>query len=221
MKKVLILLLLSLFLTGCHTLNLEKSSIDTIIDTILISNNQATNVVFDGYKYYIPKGLKYVEKKDYNAVLALRDIRYYLYIDAIAYYHKANIKYQKNSEAFYYKEIINKNTQGFIEIIQEGDYYQITIVYNYGKIEVTSKEKDLNEVIADGMIILSSITFNDKVLASLIGENVLNYKEQKYTLFNTEKNQDDFLEYIEEYDTYYDYDVDIPDEDNIDINVEQ
>lgn len=221
MKKVLILLLLSLFLTGCHTLNLEKSSIDTIIDTILISNNQATNVVFDGYKYYIPKGLKYVEKKDYNAVLALRDIRYYLYIDAIAYYHKAIIKYQKNSEAFYYKEIINKDKQGFIEIIQEGVYYQITIVYNYAKIEVTSKEKDLNEVIADGMIILSSITFNDKVLASLIGENVLNYKEQKYTLFNTEKNQDDFLEYIEEYDTYYDYDVDIPDEDNIDINVEQ
>lgn len=221
MKKILILLLLTLFLTGCNILNLEKSSIDTIIDAVIANNKKTTNMVFAGYKYYIPKGLKYIEKKDYNAILAHQNIHYYLYIDAIAYYHQAKINYQENNKAFYYKELSYNNTKGFIEIIKKDTFYNITIVYNYGKIEVVSKQKDLNEVIANSMIILSSITFNDNVLATLIGENILNYKEQKYTLFKTQKDQDNFLEYIEEYDTYYNFESEIPDEDNININGEQ
>ena len=41
------------------------------------------------------------------------------------------------------------------------------------------------------------------------------------TKFKTQKDTDDFLEYIEEYDTYYNSDSKTTDEDNIEINLEQ
>lgn len=214
MKKKLILLPMLFLLTGCNVLNLNNNPIDVIVDNI-ISNKKVTNVVFEGYKYYIPKGIKYIDKKDYNAILKDKNNNYYLYIDAIAYYHKTALNYQKDYNAFYYKEISRGSKKGFIEIMQKDNLYNITIVYNYGKIEVTSKENNLNETIAKSMIMLSSITFNDNTLATLIGENALNYKTENFTLFKDEKDPERFSSLLEEYSTTYDFDETIYDEDNI------
>ena len=66
-KKLLILAILLLTLTGCT--NLNTLSLDSLTDTLLSKDVNLTNNVFDGYKYYLPKGLKLISKDEYNAIL--------------------------------------------------------------------------------------------------------------------------------------------------------
>ena len=42
--------------------------------------------------------------------------------------------------------------------------------------------------------ILRSVKFNDKVLESLVGDNVLSYAEESFTLFDTAPTHDNSLE---------------------------
>ena len=51
--------------------------------------------------------------------------------------------------------------------------------------------------------ILSSIQYNRKVIETLIGENSLDYKEEKYDIFKSERENSTFVEYAEK---YYNYD---------------
>ena len=46
--------------------------------------------------------------------------------------------------------------------------------------------------------ILRTVKFNDDVLESLIGDNVLSYQEENFTLFDTESSNEDFLEVVED-----------------------
>ena len=44
------------------------------------------------------------------------------------------------------------------------------------------------------------ISNNDKVLDSLVGENILSYAEETFTLFETEASQSDFIDVVSKYD---------------------
>ena len=44
--------------------------------------------------------------------------------------------------------------------------------------------------------------YNEKVIDTLIGENVLDYKEEKFDIFESKREQSNFLEWVEKYDTY-------------------
>ena len=44
-----------------------------------------------------------------------------------------------------------------------------------------------------------TIKFNDVVLESLIGDNILNYKEENFALFEAETSKEDFLDVVSEY----------------------
>ena len=92
-KKLLILTLSILALTGCT--NLSNASLDEITNTMLSSKSSLANTVFDGYKYYVPRGLRLVMKNDYNAsFLDEYNNTYYLYIDIISYYNKEKLDYK-------------------------------------------------------------------------------------------------------------------------------
>ena len=75
-------------------------------------------------------------------------------------------------------------------------------MYNYAKIEVMVDKDMINETIANSLIILSSIKYNDDIINNLMGKNILNYREETFTIFDKEKNDSDFLEVIQEYDKY-------------------
>ena len=86
-KKIFILTLLMLTITGCT--NLNNQSLDELTDTLLSNKTKLTNNVFEGYKYYIPKGLRLITKDEYNAsFLDEYNNQYYFYIDVISYYNK-------------------------------------------------------------------------------------------------------------------------------------
>ena len=71
-------------------------------------------------------------------------------------------------------------------------------MYNYSKIEAYVKKENLNDAIIEMSYILRSVKFNKPVLESLIGNNILSYKEENYSLFD-KKSSETFLDVVEKY----------------------
>lgn len=205
MKKIVILLSVLFFITGCSVNRINSSSIDKNIDIILSEKQNNYNVNFEGYKYYVPNGLRFLNKDEYNALLKDKsNNKYYLYVDAVSYYHKTDMDFSKVEDTYYYKELNYNKKKGYIQILSsENDNYYVKMFFNYARIEVYTSFDDLINVINNMSYILRSIKFNDKVLESLIGDNVLSYKEENYTLFETESSHEDFLEVVSKYDSEF------------------
>ena len=220
-KKIFLLLIAVLTLTGCT--NLTNMSIDEVVDVMLESDTNLSNNVFEGYEYYIPKGLKLLEKDEYNA--SLKDEynnTYYFYIDVVSYYNKEEIDYEVNKKAYFSKELNYNNKKGYLEItkIEDTDRYFIEYMYNYGKIEAFVKENEIKSAIINMSSILKSLEFNRTVLESLIGNNVLNYKEDTYDVMKPKGStatKDTYLEYEEKYGIYEGYGDKNTSEDRIEI----
>ncbi|MBO5138996.1 MAG: hypothetical protein J6B89_05120 [Bacilli bacterium] len=219
MKKIIILLSLTCLLTtGCSIKKLDVSNIDNIIDTVLMDKSKHKNVVFDGYSYYRPRGLKFLEKEDYNAILSdSHNNTYYLYIDVVSYYHKVDNTYEEDSNAYYSRKI-NDKKGGYLEINKIDDRYFIEAVYNYSKVEVFSDRNSLDNTLVNVCTLLSSIKYNDSVLETIVGDNVLNYEEESFNIFTTKKSDSNYLDYVEKYDNIYDSDSKVKDEDHIDLD---
>lgn len=219
MKKLIVLLsILVLLVSGC-SINQLGNNITTNIDTILSEKVNVYNVNFEGYKYYVPKGLKFVTKNDYNALFRDKyNNKYYLYVDAISYYHESKNKYVINKDAYYSEKLDYNNKTGYVEINEVDGKYFVEFVFNYSKIEVYTDKKYLSSVINNICYVLRSVKFNDKVLESLIGENVLSYKEETFNIFKSKSSSNDFLDYVKEYDS--DNKKSKLDEDTVDIDVE-
>ena len=64
MKKIIICILALLFITGCTIVRINTSSIDTIVDVILSKDNNLYNRVGRGYKYYVPRGVTYIDTNE-------------------------------------------------------------------------------------------------------------------------------------------------------------
>lgn len=223
-KKIIILALttISIFtLTGCT--NLTNMSIDEVVDVMLEENTKLANNVFDGYKYYVPKGLRLNTKDEYNA--SIKDEynnTYYFYVDVVSYYNNEKVDYEVNNKAYFSKELNYNDKKGYLEInkIEDTDAYFIEYMYNYGKIEAFVKEKELNSAIINMSSILKSLEFNRNILESLIGNNVLNYKEDIYDVMKPKgstANKDTYLEYEEKYGIYEGYGDNSISEDKIEI----
>ncbi len=220
-KKILFLSLLCFVVTGCS--NLSNKSIDELLPILLKSNTKHCNVIFDGYKYYIPKGIKFVTKDDYNAVLLDENNRsYYFYSDVIRYYNKEKLDYKINKNAYYSKKLNYNGKDGYLEItkLDKEDSYFIEFMYNYGKIEAIVKEDEIKEVLPYMSSILTSISYNRVVLDTLIGKKILSYKEETYNVMKPKGNnatKESYLDYEEKYGTYEGYKEKNTDEDKIDI----
>ena len=220
-KKLLILAILLLTLTGCT--NLNTLSLDSLTDTLLSKDVNLTNNVFDGYKYYLPKGLKLISKDEYNAILKDEyNNTYYFYIDVISYYNKEEVDYKVNDKAYFSKKLNYNNKNGYLEItkIENTDVYFVEYMYNYGKIEAFVKENEIKSAIINMSNILSSLKFNRTVLETLIGNKVLEYKEDTYDVMKPKGStatKDTYLEYEEKYGVYEGYGDNNQEENKIEI----
>lgn len=220
-KKLLIITILLLSLTGCT--NLNTLDLDSLTDTLLSKDVNLTNNVFDGYKYYLPKGLKLVSKDEYNAIVKDEyNNTYYFYIDVISYYNKEKANYKENNNAYFSKELESNDKNGYLEItaIENTDVYFIEYMYNYGKIEAFVKENEIKSAIINMSSVLSSLQFNRTVLETLIGNKVLDYKEDTYDVMKPKGStatKDTYLEYEEKYGVYEGYGDNNTEEDKIEI----
>jgi len=140
MKKIILLLVLIVMVTGCTVEKLDDSNIDNLIDTVLSKNVSLSNTYLKGYKYYIPRGMHLLEKKEYNSVIKSGEYRFYLYVDVVSYYNNTGLEYEEKS-SFYSRKLSYNGKTGYIEITEEQDKYFIEMMYNYSKIEAYVAKK--------------------------------------------------------------------------------
>ena len=197
MKK-LILIICLLFISGCSVVRIDTTSIDNIISVVLSKDNTLYNQVGKGYKYYVPRGVSYMDTNDYNDVLYSNGQYYYLYIDIISYYHDVTRDYVVNEDAYYSKSININDKVGYLEINkQENDKYFIEFMYNYSKIEALCDYEDINDIVLNSSYILSTVKFNSNVIRAVLDDEFLS-SEEKYDIFTSKQDTNDFLKLEEE-----------------------
>lgn len=190
--KRLIIIILCFILTGCTAVRMDTTNIDNILNVVLSKENNLYNRVGKGYKYYVPRGVTYIDTNDLNDKLYSNGIYYYLYIDTVSYYYKIDNNYIEKPNLFY-SNIINGKNNGYLEIRELEEIYYITFYYNYAKIEAVSNKEHLNEVILNASYILSTVKFNDNIIKLNLKNNYLTNKEEQYTEFKKNENEEYFL----------------------------
>ena len=158
MKKKVLLGLILILLTGCTIVRIDTKSIDNITSVILSKKNTLYNRIGRGYKYYVPRGVTYIDSSGSNDKLYSNGVYYYLYLDEINYYYKKTTKYKEDSAKYYSKKIDKNGKKGYLEITKkDNDNYLIEFVYNYAKIEALVPEDKINETVLNSSYILSTI----------------------------------------------------------------
>ena len=197
MKKI-ILLIFMLLVSGCSIVRIDTSNVDNIINVVLSKDNNLFNQVGKGYKYYVPRGMSYMDNTNYNDVIYSDGNYYYLYIDVVSYYYNKTNNYIIDEKA-YYSNAININDKiGYLEINEQKDgRYFIEFMYNYSKIEVITDKKDINDAVLNASYILSTIKFNDNIIQTILNDEFL-MAEEKYDIFTSKKETNDFLKLDEE-----------------------
>lgn len=197
MKK-LILIVCLLFISGCSVVRIDTTSIDNIVSVVLSKDNTLYNQVGKGYKYYVPRGVSYMDTNEHNDVLYSDGQYYYLYIDIISYYHSVTRDYEKNENAFYSGAININDKTGYLEINkQDNGKYFIEFMYNYAKIEALCNEKDINDIVLNSSYILSTVKFNNNIIKAMLDDEFL-VSEEKYDIFVSKKDTNDFLKLEDE-----------------------
>ena len=203
MKKIIFIFISILLLAGCTTVDFKNSKVDETIKTIIEKDVDLYNNIFDGYKFYIPRGMKILNKTNNNIKIMSNKDTYYLYVDLVSYYYNVKKTLEPSTTNYLSKELRFNDELGYIDITEINNKYFIEFMYNYAKIEAYVDKDNLNQSVMNMAYILSSIQYNRKVIETLIGENSLDYKEEKYDIFKSERENSTFVEYAEK---YYNYD---------------
>lgn len=198
MSRKIILVFVVLLLTGCTIVRIDTKSIDNITSVVLSKNNKLYNRVGRGYKYYVPRGVTYIDSSGSNDKLYSNGVYYYLYLDEINYFYKKSINYKENSMLYYSKKIDKKGKKGYLEITKKDRLYLIVFVYNYAKIEALVPENKINETVLNSSYILSTIKYNSNIIKLSLKDDYIKSSEESYEEF-TQKNKDEgsFLRYEE------------------------
>ncbi len=199
MKKIFLLFMLGFLLTGC--VSIKEDNVDNIINGALNSHVATRNVNRNGYRYYIPRGLKVKTSSSFNEIITNNQYTYYLYVDVVSYNNKTDFTYNINNEAYFSKAFTKDNKKGFVEVNNyKNSKYIIEIMYNYAKIEVIGYENDINDIVAYAIVILSSITYNDNVIASYLSNKANNTSEEEFDIFEI-IGSDNYLQFTNEEDS--------------------
>ena len=198
MKKLLFIFITVFFITGCT--QIKTKSYDEIVNSALTQKYKYVNIYREGYNYYIPKGLKVSLNTETSDIITDNKYNYYLYVDRISCHNKVANNYQIDRNA-YYSNIYNyEDKSGYLEITGlQNNKYLIEIMYNYAKIEVIVDKDDINTSLGYAVTILSSIKYNDKVIANLLDKGDTDFKEEEYDIFSTVSNDSNVLKFKETY----------------------
>ena len=200
MKKVLILLALLLVCVGCTRID-NVEDLNVIVDTVLNGEEKKANETSLGYKYYLPVGLRKVTDKDYNQKFKMNNNFIYLYADIVSFHYQNKLNFEEeDKEVYYYREIDNRGKTGYVIIEEQtnGKYY-IKIIYNYAKIESYIEKTQINKVLANSMIILDSIDYNETIIKNIIEEEYSVGTDKEYEIDKPKGVESKFSEYLSEY----------------------
>ena len=200
-KRFLLALFLCVLLCGCTPI--QDMTIEEVIDNGTSRTVAVYNKYRKGYKYNLPKGLEVTNFIDYNETISSRDYTYYLYVDGVSYFNKIIETYEVNDVSYISMPISYQDKFGYLEVnkLVNGKYF-IELMYNYAKIEVIVNKDDINVAVANILSILTSVKFDDEILKSLLDEEVSQFRESEFNIFETAETESNYLNYVEKYDNY-------------------
>lgn len=203
MKKVGLMLLACLVLSGCTAVRIDTKDINNMVSVILSKDNKLYNHVGKGYKYYVPRGVTYIDTNEFNEKLYSNGNYYYLYVDAVSYYYKKDLDYKVNNDAYYSKKFDVNDKTAYLEITKSEkiNKYFIEFMYNYARIETLVDKEDINNAVMNSTYILSTVKFNPNVIKLMLNEDYFTNKEENYDEFTSEKSDvetDNFLQYSDQ-----------------------
>ena len=200
-KKIISIFIIILLTTGCTTI--ESNSYDEILTNTTNNLVNTTNINRVGYKYYLPKGMRLLSYEGSNEIISHDENIYYLYVDYVSYYNKIPSSYTESQNAVYSKNILKDKKFGYIEIKNtENDKYFIEIMYNYAKIEVIVEKEGINKSVTNALIVLSTITYTDDIVKNLLSIDEVTSSEEKFSVFDEDASDSNFLEVYKEYGNY-------------------
>ena len=186
-KFTIILILMVILLSGCSVVRINTKDIDSILNAVLTKSNKLYNQVGQGYKYYVPAGVTFIDNDEHNNILYCNGSYYYLYIDVIDYYYKTKIDYKEKNNVYYSRKIDKS------EITEEANnMYHIDFVYNYSKVEALVSKTKLNESVLNISYILSTIKYNHTVIELMLDDDYFTNKTGKYNNYKTNNSSNKF-----------------------------
>ena len=209
MKKIILIIIILVFTAGCT--NINKLSYDDIVNNITTISTK-DNIYRTGYSYYLPRGMKVADSTLYNEVIEDANSKYYLYVDVVSFYKKITKEYEINNNAIYSSKINYNDKFGYVEVnLLKNDKYLVEIMYNYAKIEVIVDKSKCKEAMLSIINILKSVEYNDSIIANLMGDDILNFNEEEFNIFNTKGSESNYLtvdnDYKEEEEMIFDPDL--------------
>jgi len=217
--RLLMLCLTIIFLTGC-SFGPISNNLNENIRMVLNNPMQHQNQVSIGYKYYLPYGYNLIMDNKNNKTIYNEGNSLYIYVDTVSYYYKYqnDYDYVLNERAYVSRKLDHDGIKGYIEVTKVSQDYLVTMVYNYAKLEAIVPLGQVDITIINGLNILCSIRYNDKVIASELASTNIFDKEETYQLYQPKDNAGSFLKYVETYDKYNDKNKELPDSDEIKVN---
>ena len=101
-KKIGILIISIFLLFGCKSTNINKLTLQEIINTSIKEDVKDYNVNSKGYRYYLPNEFSVVKDEDYIQELLSKNNKYYLNVDIVSYYYKNAISEERNIDDYEY-----------------------------------------------------------------------------------------------------------------------
>lgn len=203
-KRILIVFISLLAFTGCTIESISNDDIIKNVDIILNKKIKFLNKDAIGYQYYLPNHMNVRNVNDFNEEIVSNGISYYLYADVVSYYYKEDTNYKIDKNAYISKKLDYNGKQGYLEVNKNGNDYYVEMMFNYAKIEALVPKYYLVDSISNISYILSSVKYNNKIVETLIGDKKYDLSDNEtYNIFKSKKKNDgNFLDYVNEYDTY-------------------
>lgn len=202
-KRILIVICLLAF-TGCTIESISNDDTIKNVDIILDKKINFSNKNAVGYQYYLPGYMNVKNVNDFNEKIVSNGISYYLYADVVSYYYKVDINYKEDKNAYISKKLNYNDKHGYLEVNKDGDNYYVEMMFNYAKMEAYVPRYYLVDSISNMSYILSSIKYNNNIVETLVGDKKYDLSDNEtYNIFKSKKKKDgNFLDYVNEYDTY-------------------
>lgn len=200
MKKKILLVLFLMLLTGCVRTDINNGDYKELVSQVINNKTNGTNEVANGYRFYVPKGVRLIENDSNNQIFMGMGTKIYMYVDITSYYYKNSLNYKDIEDSYYSSKVSSGDKTGFIKITKiDDDKFYVEIVYNYAKVEVYTDRYNLNDIITLSSILLNNISYNDNIIENLLDDNHNSGSDITYNIDKPEDASSDFTQYLNEY----------------------
>lgn len=200
MKKKILLVLFLMLLTGCVRTDINNGDYKELVSQVINNKTNGTNEVANGYRFYVPKGVRFIENDSNNQIFMGMGTKIYMYVDITSYYYKNSLNYKEIEDSYYSSKVSSGDKTGFIKITKtDDDKFYVEIVYNYAKVEVYTDQYNLNDIITLSSILLNNISYNDNIIENLLDDNHNSGSDITYNIDKPEDASSDFTQYLNEY----------------------